>query len=1152
MKKIIGISVAGLLVYLAISFFVASLAVPSGNRRWVLIGVLWLLGILAAAAVVWFLSGKNKQKEAAGDADTGEDADEIDALVKAAQMKLTAARAGALGGLPAIFLIGEPGSTKTSTVVHSGIEAELLAGQVYQDTSVVPTSFLNLWLTGGFVIAEFGGKLLANPDMFSRLQRKLQPAKLGSVLGSRDQAPRAALLCCDVETFTQGGAGQAAVSAARGLRQKLGEISEKLGISLPVYVLFTKMDRVPFFIEYVRNLSVDDARQVVGASLSLAPPRPGGYVEQQTGRLNQAFDDLVYSLCDARPELLAREHDAALRPAVYEFPREFRKLRPALVSFLVELCRPSQLTVSPFLRGFYFSGIRPVIVNEAAPAARPADSQQQAPEIAATRMMRVGLHSQPPPPGAQQQFIGSRKVPQWVFLSHLFEHVLLADRIAMGTSGASTKTSMLRRVLLITASAICLILAVGLTVSFFKNRALESAVNQASQASAVAEPTGLNVASLDSLRGLESLRQTLSLLSGYNRNGAPFSYRWGLYVGDDLYPQVYKLYFTRFKQVLFAQTQSGMLESMRRLPAAPGPEYGLTYDTLKAYLITTINHDRSTRNFLAPVLLSRWNAGRNPGGEQMQLAEKQFEFYSDELKIANPYAGENDGAAIDKARRYLALFAGFERVYQAILADAAKSGPPLNFNRQFPGSAEVVANAKDVAGPFRKAGWDFVKSAIRTPDRYFSGEQWVLGEQGAAQVDRVNLEQRLQSRYYVDFLEQWRGYLGAGSVVRYKDLKDASQKLTMLSSNLSPLLSMLCLASQNVAVDDPAVANVFQPVQAVVPPGCAERYIAPANQNYMNSLITLQASIEAAAEAPGNDAAVAQSMSNATAAKIAARQLSQTFRMDPEGHTDALVLKLLLDPITNAEALIRSAGPAELNAKGKALCGQMSAVWKKYPFNATATAQATVADVNAIFHKPDGALWTLYDTSLQKLLTRQGAQYQASPAGGSALTPGFVTFFNQAAALSEALYAGNTPDPHFAYSLKPLPSEGIPNIGVTLVIDGQTLTYSGGAAVSTPFTWQAAGPHDFKSTLKIGGQPADWLSGQGLWAAFHFFDQAERAVPAESGQILEWIIRAGRGPMTVDGKPVTVRFQLEMGNSPALFQKGFFSRMGCVADIAKP
>jgi hypothetical protein len=60
----------------------------------------------------------------------------------------------------------------------------------------------------------------------------------------------------------------------------------------------------------------------------------------------------------------ARERRAdKLGAAIYELPREFRKLRNAAVRLLVDLGRPSQLRVNPFLRGFYFSGVRPVVVN---------------------------------------------------------------------------------------------------------------------------------------------------------------------------------------------------------------------------------------------------------------------------------------------------------------------------------------------------------------------------------------------------------------------------------------------------------------------------------------------------------------------------------------------------------------------------------------------------------------------------------------------------------------------------------------------------------------------------------------------------------------------------------------------------------------------
>src|SRR5438270_12609439 len=98
--------------------------------------------------------------------------------------------------------------------------------------------------------------------------------------------------------------------------------------------------------------------------------RSGGvYGEQQTALLSAEFERLFSRLADARPEFLGRETDAAKQPGAYEFPREFRKIRSGVVQFLVDLCQPSQLTVGPFLRGFYFTGVRPVVINEVAPVA---------------------------------------------------------------------------------------------------------------------------------------------------------------------------------------------------------------------------------------------------------------------------------------------------------------------------------------------------------------------------------------------------------------------------------------------------------------------------------------------------------------------------------------------------------------------------------------------------------------------------------------------------------------------------------------------------------------------------------------------------------------------------------------------------------------
>lgn len=1142
---------AALLVYLVFAWFLGNLLHLHGRDLWVLRIGLAAIGVVAAGVFLWFKRREQKQAGEGATEASGPAHEEIDALIRDAEAKLAAARVegGArLGNLPAIFLVGEASSAKTSTMLHSGLEPELIAGQVFQDTAVVPTRTANLWFARRAIFVEAGGKLMGDAAGWQRLIRRLRPGKLAAVIGSSRQAPRAALVCFDSESFLRAGSADALAAAARGLHGRLSDISQALGIHLPVYVLFTRTDRLPFFSEYVRNLSNDEAMQVLGATLPIAEPSAGVYAEQQAQRLTAAFDGLYYSLCDKRPDYLAREHEAEKLPGIYEFPREFRKLRSSLVQFLVDLARPSQLTTGPFLRGFYFSGVRPVYVSEIAPAAaaRPAERQGFEAASAATGFFRTGQGQPQAAPPVVTPAQGARRVPQWCFLGYLFSQVLVEDKVAMGASGASTQANTLRRVLLAAAAVLCLVLAIGMLVSYGNNRELESSVLQAARGISSAESTGLNLASLDALSKLDALRQSLETLTRYEREGAPLSLRWGLYTGDSLYPETHRIYFTHFHQLLFGQTQATLLALLQRLPATPSPtdEYGPTYDTLKAYLITTSHHDRSTKLFLGPVLLNRWSAGRGVDPDRMQLALKQFEFYAGELKAANPFSSENDTLAVERARRYLKQFGGIDRVYQFMLAEAAKTNPPVNYHQVFPNAAQAVVDRTIVPGAFTRGGWAFLENAFKDPSRFFSGEQWVLGEQGSTGLDPAAIEQ-LRKRYQDDFIANWRAFIKSAVVLRYASLRDAAAKLKLVSGPQSPLLELLALVSQNTAVGATAVANNFKAAHAVVPPGSADQFIGPSNTTYMGGLVNLQVSIDQIAAQPGapNDAAAAQSLQQAAAAKGNVGQMALAFGTDPEA---GAVRQLLEAPITYVEPLLRSVGPAELNGKGRALCSQFRAVMARYPFNPAATAQATVADVNGLFKPHEGALWVFYESSLQKLLSKQGAQYVAVPSGAMSLNPAFVGFFNRAAAFSDALYAGGSADPHFNYTLKPLASEGIHSL--TLRIDGQTLTSSASGGASKPFAWPGAGPHEARASVKFGSTDLEWFSSEGLWAVFQFTGQAERS----QGNIFEWVIRAGRNPMKLpNGNPLTVRIEVDTGAAPPVFQRGYLSSLACVSEVAR-
>ena len=1132
---------AAVVVWIGLVFAGVTLLKLHGADFWIMTLGLSLLGIAAAAAIWWF----TREKEGGESVEPIDDKDEFEVICREAEARLAASSLGPnakLTTLPLFLVMGERGATKTTVVLNSGLEPELVAGQVYQENNVVPTKTANVWFARNHLLLEAAESVLADDKRWSALVRRIRPGRLATV-SKTQQAPRAAIVCFGTETFLNPGGAEAAIAGARKLHGRLNEISQRLGISFPVYVLFTRLDRVNFFHDFVATLTNEEASQVLGATLPpLASDAKRIYSEEQTARLTQVFDTLFYSLCAHRPAVLARENEESKLPGSYEFPREFRKLRNSVVQFLVELGRPSQLTSAPFLRGFYFSGVRPVIIRESAPA-----PVRLAPETSRGRFSSEAtslFRSTDQPAAATAQpaaALAQRRVPQWVFLPHLFTDILLADRAALASSSASSQTSLARRIGFAVAAAACLLLALAFSLSFFNNRHLENSVIGALRGISPAEASSSDLASLDSLTRLETLRKSLAELAGYEAEGYPMSFGWGLYTGKELYPHTRRAYFEKFHQLLLVPTQANMVAALRSLPNAPAPadDYQAPYDTLKAYLITTSNHEKSSAAYLTPVLLNRWIAGRAIDPARRALARQQFDFYAAELKASNPFSSDNEAGPRENARHYLAGFGGRERVYRAMLADGNKNSF-VNYAAAFPNAAGIVSDPYEVAGAFTKDGWKTIQDDLKHIDRFFSGEQWVLGDQVSVNLDQTRLASELSTRYAGDFVTAWQNYLKRALVLPFRDIADADDKLQKISGNQSPLLELFYLASQNTNVSNPSVASAFKALYAVMPAGAPDQYISAANGDYMKALLTLQVSLDQIAQAQGapTDAAAGQTQTNAQNALLTTRQMAQGFGVDPTAHLEGTVEKLLEDPIVYAQGLLRGLGPAELNGKGKTMCAQMTPVLALFPFNSNSKTEATPADVNAAFKPKEGTLWSFVDQNLAKYVVPQGSQYVADPNAPVPVNPAFINFLSHAKAFSDMAYPAGSADPHFTYTLKPVLSEEFQTVKVN--IDGQSADFSADTPAKS-FTWQPGGTHGVQMTVKLkNGDSLPFPNYSGLWAVFQWVDD----VDAQSGDIFEWRIKGGKGDRSVSSP---VRFTI----SNPLFHKGYFNGLRCVSQIAK-
>jgi type VI secretion system protein ImpL len=1135
----VGLGPAGILgVFLILSVYLARWMGLTGVQLWLFRGGLWLLGILGAGLLYFFLRGRERARGEPAD-------DDVENAFAAVRRRLPGSGSRArVSGRPVVLVAGPADSAKTTVLVRSGLDPELLAGEVWRGDEIVETPGLNVWLASEILWVEAGGSLMADDASWDRMIDHLKPARMGAALARGAQPPRMVLVCFSCNEFLKPGAQDTIPAAARLLRDRLTRMSRGLGIRLPVYVVFTKADRLPYFLDFVRSLTSEEAQEVLGATLPVSPATDAGtYAEDEGRRLHLAFERILHALSLRRSEILARERADDVRAGAYEFPREVRRIAPLATRFLIDLCRPSQLGASPFLRGFYFTGVRPILVEEAAgPAAEPSAPRTgpvDATAVFDAQAIRATAREAP-------ATSGSRRIPQWTFLPRIFSQVMARDQVAMGITGGGARVDVLRRAGLAAAIVAFLLLSAGLVRSYVGNRAL---VQEAAEAVRGVQEVGLGGERLlprEELERLDVLRARAAELRGWEEGRRPFRLGLGLYVGNRILPDLRQMYFHRFHRGMWAATRDDLGATLSALPREPNEaalDYGATYDALKAYLITTRYPHHSTSGFLAPALLPFWAGNQEVDPDRAALAGRQFAFFADELAIDPPFEETADDFRVALARDYLGRFADADQFYQTLLAGAAAGGAdPIQFNQAFPGSEVAVRNTFTVPAAFTREGWDHVQATLTDVDALLAREAWVLGDRVVPPAERQRLAVALEERYVREYVETWTDFLETASVLRFQGVPDAAQKMGRLSDNQSPLLQLLAVASRHTAVDTADVGRAFQPVHAVMPPDMTDRYISEANQNYVQGLVSVHAALERAAAAQGSarTAALEEASGAVDQSRLQVRQIAQVFNVDAgAGPVGEAIQRLMLAPLEDAERLARAGPASEANAQAGAFCSDFGPLMAKYPFNVRGSTEATVEEVAAMFQPNASRLATFEMEALQGLVVAQGSGYAA--ASGAPLRPSaeFLRWFTRAKQVGRAFFRPDGSGPEVAFTFRPQATEQLPEIFVT--VDGQRQEVSRTSQASRTFVWEGARAGDARLEANLAGSRVTLMATSGTWAVFRMFHQARWQEVRPNLYLVTW---------TFQQPSATLTAEVGFDRGVPIFDPAFFSGLGCVSRVA--
>ena len=1097
---------------------------------------------------------------------------------------------------PLYFVLGAEGTGKTSLFLAAGFEPELLAGQVHRESAVVPTRLGNIWFAESAVVVEGAGDFFSGEDsrwkdFLASFHRPGGKSRFARIFGANAETKLSGvLLCCDAGAFV--GVPDSARVAALGrmAQQRLQVVAEVFGRDVPVYVIFTKSDSIPYFGEYFGRLTESEDQQVLGCTFPAVAAAQSPTNEAITAGLN----NLYFSLADRRLEFLEREKDSAKRPAIYEFPREFKRLRGPLGQFLLDVFRAKPLQPNPRLAGVYFTGTRRVVGR-----ADDLDRSGVHKVGDVTRILRAEdlqkLRSQPPDSREREP-----EITRWSFVSDLWQQILHRRPAAAASSYITRRQLYYRKVAFVSAVAVFGLASLLFANSFLRNYSLVSQV-QAAALRCEAVPQG-TVPSARNLQEIDALRQRVEALV---EDKPGILMHFGFYEGRTLLDPAWRVYYARLREYFLEAIVRRLEGELSGLPSEQNSSYryDAVFDTLKTYRTITRSPSETSctpDSALVDRLMVRWRQDRPLDVESERIARENFRFYAtslksrqipDELQILS-----KDDQVVQRGRNYLSAFNGAEPQYRQIIEQ-------VNHERQSPTRlADLMPDAKyrsvlrvgeEVPAAFtRPGGWDRVQELIESAAGGSAGESCVLGSGGSrlASLPAVGgLKAQLRKLYIDDYIRYWSDYLTNTSVLPYGGCKDAEDKLGILKENNSPILAVLLLTAENTTFPKHAgsrvqqagqaalqkagtrfksffgqkqegaggqtakalngllaggpsedqITDTFQPAHAVFkdsPPN-REHWADERNTPYLNSLGDLQRALQAL-DRGGKCDETNQAANNQANVEMAKAQgvidgLARNF--NSKGVYEKV--KALLESPLPRGLIIKD--PAEVTRRKiisaqQQLCTGLGTLTNKYPFSLQGN-DAGLDQVGKVFDPKDGLLAALR-LALGDLVVKSDGNWSPKPDAPIQLSRSFLEFFNRMSEISAALFPQQGGAAAMKFKLSVQASPVIKQVIGT--IDG------GPISMSKEYSWP---PSNGEINLRVeptGGGSTPLCSYSGLWAIFRLLSSADHTVGTNLFPLV-YLKAEGAGslrqPILPDRSPIVFEVTQYPNGVRKAFDRGFFA-----------
>lgn len=1008
--------------------------------------------------------------------------------------------------LPWYIIIGPPGAGKTTVLSNSGLRFPLAARFGNKAVrGVGGTRNCDWWFTDNAVFLDTAGRYTTQ-DSNESVDREGWRNFLDLLKRHRRRRPingvMIAISLADVLTLDP----QQRNEHVSAIRKRLNELHRHFGIRFPVYVLLTKCDLVPGFIDFFEDLSTAEERaQVWGFTLELEQSRALDNLDEI---VDKEFAELVNRLQARTLHRVYAERDVQRRAAIFTFPEQMAAAMESARAFVHDAFAPSTFEEPAFLRGVYLT----------------SGTQEGAPIDRLVGRLARGF-------GLEAALSEDRRGQgRSYFITRLLLDVMFPE------SGLSSVDRRFERQLrwaqngaYVAALALTVLAVTAWSVSFAMNRGyLDEVGTTLARYTEVKEgEKGEPQAHLTAGAPRLAAARAVAELTAKRDADIPLAMRFGLYQGGYLADAARDGYAREVEHQLMPRVRHALETELTN----PARDVYQVYELLRVYLMLGDPKRLQKADIVrAAKLLAQNQPANDPSALPQLLADLEQGLGGEE-----PPAQAISLEIVARARQRLAALPLEEFVLNRIRADSENAGqPPLRL--------QDIIGARGVSLVSRRSGGDLDISipALYTRKGYYevflvqsaravailADEHWVLGDSGSTlhQLELAALPGKLAKLYELQYAKVWQDLINDLQIVRLRGVADAADKLLVLAGAESPIRLIMTALANNVSI------AALPTAPAGVEPGAVADLAAKASAaaNRLDAVLGGSAAAPGAGIAPGPQiemqfralldfvrspaggpgrmdgllgmlGQVQQELSSTgsglgkqTAAAVVVRgDMARSLELEAQ-QLPAPVRQWVQQLAQDIRGAVVGGAAAEvkdqLNTQVGQSCGQLVA--GRYPFERASKDDVKLADFSRVFAQ-GGLLDQFFTTNLAQMVDTSVKPWRWKSTGGAALglSNDSISQFERAAAIRDTFFGPGAQAPRIEFDIKVV--ELTPDLAqVQLVIDGQAIVYRHGPVIAQRMQWPGAGGVSEVRIVFTGlDQRMTSRSFEGPWAFYRFLDE---------------------------------------------------------------